>query len=975
MPKLINTKTRLAENLDPDAAHAAFLSGSHNLPSGAPVALVNPDNELVHVDPGEVYDAITKGKYQLAGDDRLEEARKEQLYGEGNSLKAFGEGAARGATFGGYDVAAPALGITSAEGIKERRERHPIASTAGDVVGTGLSLAIPGSPAGLVAKVGQATERAVAPLVARVGAKYIGKSIVDKAIPAAIGSAVEGLAYGARETVSEAALGDPDKAAENAMAQIGMSGLLAGGLGGVLAPILGPLEGKLAARIAKGEGKLAAESPAAQAGTRIADELTLNVTVPSNPASLRQSIDEMSVSENARKGILEGLSERKHNADEITKAAELLGAPVLESQVSASKHVQDIDSMLMQSPTPIGVARQQLLKDGIDKAETAVKSTLSDGTNQTLAEVGNNLKASLTDKLEKESAPIGALYAKLEQHGEIPVSKASTSQISKNIRNLEGVSVSPSSPEAQLANRVADELGNLKSVEDIRTYKKILNRSGSPETRYIRGRIAEKLNDLEEASIMRAAKNAQGTPEDKAQILQLLEFHDQAKAQYSEFRGKMEELGAVLGKKKIYGKTDFLDFIDDLAPEKIATRLFAKKDSEFLKFFSKNFPEETQNLLRFQRSQIMDNATKDGVVNVNAVLREVDKLSPEVRSILFKPEDFEKLEAAKTYMESLPKNINPSGTSKSEAYRRFFSNPISATAETARDYVAQATLNRIIDTTGGQDAAGIKTLIQLERMANKTLLTIEKGTKKAFENRDSYAGFIGSQLAKPKKEEDRKEDAAEPYKTYRANVGRIAQLSGNPLGLLDKMEEVTQPIYPHAPNITAGFHQAVSAGVSFLASKVPQPPQPPKPLSPEWIPGATEVARFNRYYDTVEKPLSVLGHIADGTLTRENVEAITQVYPQLYSQMKNKFLERITDTNRKVPYQLKLMLTLFFGQDMDDSMESQSIMQNQKIIAGNAAQQQQKQNKAVRPSQAGLGKLDMASRSMTAQQTSSGRSG
>jgi len=100
VPLLINSQTRVAENLPAEEAQAAFLAGSRNVPSSGPVAMFNPMGELVTVDPTEVHDALTQGNYRLAGDDEVQDATNQQKYGEGlgNAAKAFGEGALRGAS-------------------------------------------------------------------------------------------------------------------------------------------------------------------------------------------------------------------------------------------------------------------------------------------------------------------------------------------------------------------------------------------------------------------------------------------------------------------------------------------------------------------------------------------------------------------------------------------------------------------------------------------------------------------------------------------------------------------------------------------------------------------------------------------------------------------------------------------------------------------------------------------------------------
>jgi hypothetical protein len=968
VPKLVNTKTRVAENVPADQAADLFRSGSYNLPGSERIALNDPLGNPVNIDAAEVYEALNNG-YSFADEEQIRKEGLEAQYGQGlaNDLKATAAGAARGATFGLSDAALTGSGLVAPETLAGLEEANPVASTVGEGAGIVGSLLAPvATPVGAIAKAGRAVEGAVASKLATETTKGIARKVIEKSAPLAAGSAVEGAFYGAGQVLTDHALGDPDLTAEKALSEIGLSTALSAGIGGALGLGIG-MFGKRAGKTAKAAGVIDE-----------ADEYLPPMQDPTNPANLVQSIDEMSVSENTRKSIVEGLTERKKNADDILEAAKVLDAPVLESQISASKHVQDMDSMLMQSPTPIGVARQQMAMDGIEKAEKAVVETLSDATDQSLAEVGSTVKTTLLGKINKEAEPITAMYDNLTQFGQIPVAPRSLKQVARNIEHLEGIGkISPGSASAKLQKRIARELPNLKTVEDIKTYKKILRNETNLETKYIRGRILEKLDNLEESSILKAAEDFKGVPELEAMMKELVKQNSEVKGLYKAFRGKLEELGGALGKKRIYGKQDFVDFVEDLTPEKLASRLFAKNDSQFLKFFSENFPEETAALLRYQRSQILTKATKDGVVNVNQVLREVDKFSPELKALLFTPEQLSRVKAAKTYMESLPKNINPSGTSKSEAYRRFFSNPISATLETARDYATQVALEKVIDKTAGESARGVRTLIGLERLGNGSVNRLAKGVKTALTT-STGPGYLGAKLANrdnvPRGTYQSNSEAnEEPTKRFQNRVDNIAKLTRDTGILLETLEKSTNSIYPYAPRVTAGLHASMIRAVSFLQAKLPKNPNTPRPLSAPWVPPASEIAKFDRYYEAVENPMVALEQIGDGTLTTETVEAVVSVYPKLYQAMSQELLTRVVDMGpEKVPYQKKLMLSLFLNEDLDESTTSEAIASNQATILG-PSQQQDAQQPVVRPTQGGASKLTVGSRALTPQQQSAAR--
>ena len=947
MPKLINRQTQVAENVPAEVAAESFLTGTHNLPMGGRVALNDPTGEPINVDASEVYEAIKNG-YSFASDEQIQDEAMQAKYGEGvgNAARAFGEAAASAATFGAYDVLAPKTGLTSEEAIRETRERSPISSGLGSATGVLATLAIPGSPVARVAKVGQAVEKGVASAIGQTASK-----VLARGVPAAAGSAVEGLAYGTGQAVSEAALGDQDLISEKTAAQIGMSGLLGGAIGGVLGLGSGVVGGVLP-KGARAKAAARAEQEAATGG----------ISYPSNPASMAGSIDEMNVSENVRKNILEGLSQQKKNAPEIISAAEDIGAPVLEEMLSASSHIHTMGKILQTAGTPIGIARQELAYAGREAAEKAVVNSFGEITEKSLADVGEAVKGTLKSKIDAEYEPIEALYKQVSAIGQaVPVNKAGLAELKQGLKDLKATA---GLEESYLIRRMSKTLEEAGSVEQLRAFKTSMNNNKNPTTRFMRGRIADLIDSLEENSILTAAKKASV---DDALVKKYFDAHSQAKAGYRAFKQDLEELGTVLGKKRIYGKQDFLDFIEDLEPEKLTNKLFAKNNSNFLKFFQEKFPEEMQQVLSYQKSKLIKGATTDAVVDVNKVLKALDKLEPELKSMMFTPEELKKIGSAKTYMDAMKKSIGDLGspTSKYESYKRLFSNPFSFAAETARDFGIQSAINLTADPA---TARAVKTLAGLERLANKTSNAITSGTKAVFSNTGS--AYLGSQLARPKREKSDRvsfdESGEDVEKTYKVRADRVANFVADPAGAIDRMEQATASIYPTAPGVTGSMYNTATRAMTFLDSKIPRSPVPTKPLSPQWIPSKAEIGVFNRYYDVVEDPLVILKQVKQGTLTSESLEALTVVYPKLYQSMREEFVERIAETNGKIPYQTKMMLSMFMGEDLDDSTTSEAIAANQMAYA--AKPDQAEPGQGVNPTVGGAKNLNAADRALTPMQ-------
>ena len=239
------------------------------------------DGQIVMVDPyghtgGVPVDQMallfTQGYRFATPDDNLE-AYRQQEYGN-QPVAAAAEGVARSATFGGYDVAANALGLD--EGVRERRERNKGAATVGDIAG----YALPGGAGKFLGKVGKgAAELAGLGEATGIGGRMLG---------GAVRGGAEGAAVGIQQTISDTALSEHPLSAEAIMSDLG-SNMLYGGLtggaigtaGGAIGGIISEAssrvraraqvvadrmaaEGEAQARIVPGAGQWAGSSPAAE---------------------------------------------------------------------------------------------------------------------------------------------------------------------------------------------------------------------------------------------------------------------------------------------------------------------------------------------------------------------------------------------------------------------------------------------------------------------------------------------------------------------------------------------------------------------------------------------------------------------------------------------------------------------------------------------------------------------------------------
>jgi hypothetical protein len=955
MAKLVNNETGKLEDLDADVAQASFLGGTHNLPRSQPVVLKNEYDELVQVDPSEVYQSLTAGKFKIASDADIAKETQRQKFGEapGSSIKAFGEGALRSATFGVSDVALPALGITTEEALKGRKEENPLAEGAGQVAGFLGTLPIPASPVARLAKVGEAVTKGAAAtkaLTSLAGKGIVGKALASGAAVGA-GSAVEGLAQGAGQIVSEAALGDPDLTAQKAAAQIGFSGLLGGALGGALGTVT-----RSAARVV-GDAPIVTE----------AGEQVLKASGAGKASTTgRSAINELSVDQ-AIEDQLANATRFKPDAPEIQAAADRFGAKAFPGMLSKVKADQNAQTLLWKSATPIGIKAEQELAESIGKVQTKIDDAFKTASQLSENEAGQSVRDGLVKRLDAEYQPIKELYDSLGMQSTIPVAEQEVKSLIKTLKGISGLDDVRNKKSFYRGSilrdldRMANDPAGI-SIQRLRDYKQQV-KSMDPELKYISQVFGEAVDEVEEAAVVRAAKSIKD-PVGKSKVEALLTNHNAAKKKYGAFKGKLEELGQKLGLGQIRGAQGFLDALEEKSNEQLAKRLFDNNDVGFINFMKENFPEQFETLVSQQKGRIVAGAESTKGLATNRYLKAIEKLPKEVKQALFTPDQLDDIAAAQVYMKNVPADFNPSGTSGAEGMRRFLSEPWKASTEFVQDFATNTYLNAMNQTQG---------LSALERAANKTARSVQTAVDRAYDA--AMAGYLGSRITKPiidtrykfKSEED-------PVGAYKGSVSRIAKLSSDPALFAERLASATSSVNEYAPNISQQMQVTAARSLSFLQSKIPVRPIPAKPLSAPYEPSVTEMARFNRYYNTVDKPLSVLQSIEAGTLTKEQVEAVATVYPALYTEMKSKLLEKVTSKKNVVPYRMRMMMSLFMAQDMDDSTTAQSILSFQaahdRSQMRTEAEQVQSSGKVT---QGGLGKLDVASRQLTPAQRSSNR--
>lgn len=195
------------------------------------IVVVDPYGIVGTVPPAELGVLIQQG-YRFASPEENHAQYLQNEYGN-QPLAAAAEGVARSATFGGYDVAARALGAEEAVGARKRL--NPGAALAGEIGG----YALPGGAGALLGKAGKAA----------AGAVGLGEAtgIGGRIAAGAVRAGAEGGLVGVQQTVSDVALSDHPLSAEAILSDLGSNVIYGAAVGGAIGAGTGTIGGILSA--------------------------------------------------------------------------------------------------------------------------------------------------------------------------------------------------------------------------------------------------------------------------------------------------------------------------------------------------------------------------------------------------------------------------------------------------------------------------------------------------------------------------------------------------------------------------------------------------------------------------------------------------------------------------------------------------------------------------------------------------------
>ncbi len=274
MPVLYNTQTRKPENVSEDQLEQSILSGTHAYQAGDKVNVLDSQGKSYSLPATELSEALSTGEYklELPRQQAVREYVKENSGIKGatkTAITQFADEALMGIPEIIYDKTSDPLEVAKKEALKKE---NAFSNAAGGILGFGASL-LYGGPVGKAAVLSsKAGTKAVAGRLAAAGVEKgtqsIAKDLAKRIAKNSIQMGVEGATFAAPVAITEAALGDPELAAETLLtgglagAAFGAGGTMIKDIGKLTAKQIGALDeaGSMSGALNKFKGERAAKA-------------------------------------------------------------------------------------------------------------------------------------------------------------------------------------------------------------------------------------------------------------------------------------------------------------------------------------------------------------------------------------------------------------------------------------------------------------------------------------------------------------------------------------------------------------------------------------------------------------------------------------------------------------------------------------------------------------------------------------------
>lgn len=841
--------------------------------------------------PAKSFLEAVKSGWKYRDSSIKEDERLQEKYGS-SEVSALALATVRGLTFGGSDVALERSGLVSEEALREIKNRNPVSSITGEIVGNVAPIFLSGGSSLVAQAASKTLPGIIAKQATKVGARAaqnVESKLMKGVVSLGTEGVVEGAAAGVGQTVSEAELGDAEFNAETLLANVGTGALLGGALG---------------AGASGGAHYLAKASRGALKGFK--NRAVKSLDIPESEAAelLRQDASDEAI---------EAASRVFSENSEIADAAKRLGLsePSI-GTLSNSPITKKIESQLEDSPSIAGWLTSNKTEPFKNELRSKITGVLETGAEKTAFEAGEEVKKIVTlgvsERLRPAQDGLGTIF---KTFGNFDVRERMVKMLGNRIANKD---IYKLSLDGGLVDEIRDTLPKIQTLSQANLFKKSLGKRLSAEYKKPdrNQAIIDILDDtydtlswveekaIHDASMLLGPKTGEKASKKAIEIYR--ESMQRYRDIYKDYGPLFEQMGI-----KLKSADAALDNLADLPSESIQSKILSLNDYASAKQLRAKYPE-LFHIARGQKlRELYGNITDNkGRVSFEKFLNQVKKLTPEKRQILFgfDKKSIQKIDDLVKISGKVPEK-HRSDTALNLSFMDML-NPIFQGKEALRYALYRGgdkAVRGFITKTGPSFAA-------IEGSSNKTKSMISSSVGSFFR-----ASPVGVTVAAMEAFSDKELKKAE--KNYEL-------VQSNPEKLLENFTRNNQDLIESAPETANALQQRIIAGVQFLQHKTPKRDQTYIGEKPE--PSRSELMKFNDYMEAVENPRVIFNQLKQGYMNPNSLEVLRTVYPKIHESIQ---AEVIAKMPKNLTRAQKVQLQPLLGAKITPAMDYPNLMRLQ----------------------------------------------
>ena len=158
---------------------------------------------------------------------------------------------------------------------------------------------------------------------------------------------------------------------------------------------------------------------------------------------------------------------------------------------------------------------------------------------------------------------------------------------------------------------------------------------------------------------------------------------------------------------------------------------------------------------------------------------------------------------------------------------------------------------------------------------------------------------------------------------------------------------ITEDVSDSHPGLHTSTINSITRAIDSISRRIPK--------QPDMVQGAYNTGRMNvsrrdmekfaRAYHAINNPFSILEDLESGDVTRDAVNAVKEVYPNLYGEYVSRLLSSIIGMEDELDYKSRVKLSVLFGAPFDITMSPNYINSLQGILAAQAGGEEEPETK------------------------------